>query len=381
VLDTLFAWLLFPLGGLLGWALARRRSPAEKAQGIHADTLAGLGSLARNDDDQAISALSRAVEAEPGTVELQAALGGLFRKRGEIDRAIRLHESVLARTDLSPADADSARYELAQDFLKAGLMDRAEPLLQRLAEQGSHAVSALELLLDLYEQGRDWRQAIGVAQRLQSLQGRSMSERIAHYHCELAENARHGGDPAEAGREAQRALDVDRSCTRANFLLASMAEAGRDWSVAIRHWWRGAEQDPRYIAEAVGPIERCYREAGNPQGYSQLLADAEVQFPQSGVIARARAKQLRDEGKDAQEYLATLIGREPSAQSLLLWLQGTSSLAEAGGAQLICETLGKRLAAKPRYSCRACGLEPSVLFWQCPSCKTWGSVIPAVEGL
>ncbi len=377
--ETLFAWLLFPLGALLGWSLARRRGGAADRQSVHADTLAGLGSLARNDDEQAITALSRAAEAEPGTVELQAALGGLFRKRGEIDRAIRLHESVLARSDLSPADADAARYELSLDFLKAGLMDRAEPLLQALAEQGGHAVAALELLLDLYEQGRDWPQAIAVAQRLQSVQGRSMSSRIAQYHCELAENARHGGDAAAALREAQRAMDIDHGCVRASFLVAAMAEARQDWQAAIERWWHGAEQDPRYLAEAIGPIERCYREAGDARGYQQFLEDAEVQFAQSGVIARARAKRLFELGEDARFYLARQFGYRPSAQTLLLWLQiSTESRRDETE---VAEALAKRLAARPRYACSSCGLEPSVLFWQCPSCKQWGSVVPSADSL
>jgi lipopolysaccharide biosynthesis regulator YciM len=379
VLDTLFAWLLFPLGSLLGWALARRRSPVVKAQSVHADTLAGLGSLARNDDEQAITALSRAAEAEPGTVELQAALGGLFRKRGEIDRAIRLHEAVLARSDLSPAEADAARYELAQDFLKAGLMDRAEPLLQALAERGGHAVAALELLLDLYEQGRDWQQTIAVAQRLQSLQGRSMASHIAHCHCELAENARHGGDLAGAGREAQRALDIDHDSVRASFLIATMAESRRDWASAIKYWWRGAEQDSRYLPEVIAPIERCYREAGDSEGYSQFLEDAELQFPQSGVIVRARAKRLFEHGEDARIYLARQFAHRPSAQTLLLWLQ-ISAESKLDGIE-VAEALAKRLAARPRYACSSCGLEPSVLFWQCPSCKQWGGVVPSADSL
>lgn len=379
MLDTLLAWLLFPLGGLLGWALAHRRGAASAARGVHADTLAGLGSLARNDDEQAITALSRAAAAEPGTVELQAALGGLFRKRGEIDRAIRLHETVLARTDLTPAEAEATRFELAQDFLKAGLMDRAEPLLQTLAEQGGHAVPALELLLDLYEQGRDWPHAIAVAERLQSLQGRSMSARIAHYRCELADNARHGGDAATAQREAQRALDIDHGCVRASFLLAALAESAKDWPLAIRHWWRGAEQDLRYLPEAIPPIERCYREAADDEGYRQFLEDAEAQFPQSGVIARAQARRRFERGEDARVYLARQFAHQPSAQTLLLWLQ-ISTESQRDGIE-VTEALKKRLAARPRYACTGCGLEPSVLFWQCPSCKLWSSVVPSADSL
>jgi len=134
--DSVLAWLLLPLGAALGWAWARRRPDGESEPRSREDTMAGLNSLANDNTDQAITALSRAADADPAAAELQLTLGGLFRKRGETDRAIRLHEAILARPDLSQKLADTARIELAQDYLKAGLLDRAESLLQGMDGAG-----------------------------------------------------------------------------------------------------------------------------------------------------------------------------------------------------------------------------------------------------
>src|SRR5581483_11054345 len=168
-----FAWLLLPFGMALGWAWARRRGAVEGAPSSREAAAAGLGSL--DPDDQAVAALSHAADADPAAAELQLTLGALFRKRGEIDRAIRLHETLLARSDLPRQVADAARIELAQDYLKAGLLDRAETLLQGMEGSSAQLAGALELLLDLYEQARDWPQALEVARRLQAVRGQSLA--------------------------------------------------------------------------------------------------------------------------------------------------------------------------------------------------------------
>ncbi|MBV8062755.1 MAG: hypothetical protein JOY51_04120, partial [Nevskia sp.] len=174
--DSTMAWLLLPLGMALGWAWARRRG-AEGAPRSREDAAAGLGGL--DSDDQAIAALSHAADADPAAAELQLTLGALFRKRGEIDRAIRLHETLQARGDLPQNVADAARIELAQDYLKAGLLDRAESLLQGMEGSSPQLAGALELLLDLYEQARDWPQALEAGRRLQSVKGQGLGPRLA----------------------------------------------------------------------------------------------------------------------------------------------------------------------------------------------------------
>lgn len=380
MIEAFFDWLLLPLGVILGWALARS-GRAGGASTAHRDALAGLSSLARDNADQAIAALSRAVEVEPGAVELQLTLGGLFRKRGEIDRAIRLHEAVLARPKLSPAEAEMARYELAQDYLKAGLMDHAERLLLDLVETAARP-AALELLLEVYEQGREWNRAIETARHLQSARGQSLAPQIAHYYCELAESARAAGDTAAAARHFERALEEDRDCVRASLGQAALAEAAKDWPGAIRAYWRALRQDGRFFPDVAPALERCYREAGDAQGYAQFLEEAETAFPDSAAPALAKARWLQAQGQRLRGYLAPHLGRKPTREGLLLWLDGGAEEdAAPASLQPFLAALRQSLRLRPRYACRTCGLTPQALYWQCPGCRRWGSIAPVEETL
>lgn len=372
--ENLLSWLLFPLGVVLGLSLARKREAEPAGRSMHAMTPAAA--IPEAAEDSAISALSRAIEGQPAAIELELTLGTLFRKRGELDRAIRLHESLLERPALPEAQAAAIKRELAQDFLRAGLMDRAESLLVELVERGGDLGPSLELLLEAYEQGRDWPAAMATAQRLQGVLGTSMAPRVAHHHCEQADAARARGDAAAAIKAAQQALDVDRDCARASLLLGAFAEAAKDWPAAIKAYQRVIPQDRRYLSEAIEPLARCYRETGEASAWYQFLSDTEADHPDSLAIALAKASSLRAGGREADDYLATRLAAKPDLRGLLIWLEGKPF--EPAGTTML-EAYKKRLAARPRYRCSGCGLQPSVLFWQCPSCKRWATVAPTAD--
>ena len=379
--DSTITWLLLPLGVALGLAWARNRPAAGGEPASREDTLAGLNSLANDNADQAIAALSRAADAEPAA-ELQLTLGALFRKRGEIDRAIQLHEAILARSDLPRKIADAARIELAQDYLKAGLLDRAESLLQGMEGTSAQLSGALELLLDLYEQARDWPQAIETARRLQSVKGQSSAMRIAQYWCELADTAQHGGDSAKASHDLQNALEQNPECVRASIAQAVLAEAAKDWAAAIKAYWRAMQQDGRFFTEVVPAMERCYAATGDKRGYAQFLDEAETSLTQSAAPALVKARWLLAQGQDLRDYFGEHLARKPTRQGMLLWLDG--GVNEEGAPpwlQTMRESLKKSLQALPRYTCTSCGLQPSMLFWQCPKCKRWETVVPVEEKL
>lgn len=358
--ENLLSWLLLPLGVVLGLNLARKRDPQD-----------GGG---RSDAPAAGGGLARTAESEPDVVELQMTLGSLFRKRGDVDRAIRLHEVILARSGLSDAEAAKARLELAEDYLRAGLMDRAESLLQELVDTGRLVEAALEMLLDLYEQGRDWTRAIDTAGRLQSVLGSSLGPRTAHYWCELAENSIHGGALADAQQHANRALDVDRNCIRASLLLAQMAEKREQWAEAIGGYGRAIAQDRRYVSEVLGPLRRCHEASGRMDDYVQLLDDAVLDLQGSIPVILAKLRQQQEAGSDVSAVAAERFAATPDWRLLLLWLE--SQTGDDDAAKAVLEAARKRLEARPRYCCSSCGLQPSVLFWQCPSCKQWASIAP-----
>jgi lipopolysaccharide biosynthesis regulator YciM len=379
--DDLFSWLLLPVCAALGWALARRaeRHVAQPSEATSRnDAIAGLGSLIRDDADEAITALTRAIEAEPGAVELQLTLGGLFRKRGEIDRAIRLHESMMEATHLTAEQSAQARLELARDYLKAGVVDRAESLAQSLLESPLLAGDGLEVLLDLYEQTRDWPQAISMARRWQAVRGRSAAGRVAQYHCELAETARAGGDFAKALKEAEAALAIDRGCVRASLLLGAIHEKQNDPAQALQAYARVLEQNPAYFAEALVPLRRCADATGEQRALGELLDEAEKNPSVPMAVVLAKAQWLATQGGEAGAYLATRLAARPDWEGLLQWIELTGVAATAGDAWKAMQTsLRKKLAAQPQYLCSQCGFKGGVLFWQCPSCKNWSTVKPA----
>lgn len=364
MLETLISWALLPLGVVLGSAMAKRR--------LLDDTSASMPGEPRLDMN-----LPPRTDAE--TVELQMTLGSLFRKRGEFDRAIQLHEAVLARPSLSVAEASRARLELAQDFLRGGVMDRAEELLQALVASGEYLAEALELLLDLHEQGRDWQQAMRMAAKLQAVQGKSQAQRIAQHHCELADNARHEGDLVAARQRADKALDADRECARASLLIAALAEAEQDWRSAIKAYGKAAQQDPRYLPEVLAPLQRCHLALDQADAYRQFLDDAEADHPDSLAVVLAKAETLIEQAGDAQAYLATRLMKAPSLRGLLAWID--ASMPGFDTAAGLTDAYRKRLQALPRYACSSCGLKPGVLFWQCPSCKQWATIAPVRESL
>jgi lipopolysaccharide biosynthesis regulator YciM len=378
MVDSVLSWLLLPLGAALGWAWARRRAGEEGQRGREQ----AMASLADDDSDQAVAALSHAADADPAAAELQLTLGGLFRRRGELDRAIRLHETLLARTDLPRKVADAARIELAQDYLKAGLLDRAEELLKGMEGSSPQLAGALELLLDLYEQARDWAQALDAARRLQAVKGQSLGPRMAQYCCEMAETAQRQNDAAGAGRLLQEALDHNPECVRASLAQAALGEAAKDWSAAIKAYWRAMQQDGRFFSEVAPALERCYEAAGDKDGYRSFLAEAETALKGSPAPALFRARWLRAHEQDARAYYGEHLARQPTRQGMLLWLEmGGTAENPPPWLSTLAESLKKSLQNRPRYACGSCGLQPSLQFWQCPRCKRWESVAPAEEKL
>ena len=281
---------------------------------------------------------------------------------------------------MSAAVRHSARHELAQDYLKAGLMDRAEALLLPLADQPAHAQAALELLLSIHEQARDWSQAIEVVQRLQAVKAQDYGSLLAHYHCELAEQAL-DENPDKAGRLARRALDLCATSVRASLLLGSIAEKAGDPVAALRAYRRVPEQDARYMSEVITPLQKCSEAIGRPEMFIEFIGEAELRLPKSGSVMLARARVLGQSGGDVAEYLARRLALHPQWPGLLAWIDAQAGNSTADDLGALRDALRERLRTRPGYRCTSCGLTPSILFWQCPSCKHWDCVIPDEDRL
>lgn len=385
MVDSLLGWLLLPLGVVLGWALSRRM-PQPEQQSLSTEQLGGLLShLAGDDPDQAIAALTQAAEIDHSTAELHLTLGNLFRKRGEVDRAMRVHETLLARSGLKPQMQHQVRFELAQDYLKAGLMDRAEQMFQELASQGLFVTAALEQLVAVYEQGRDWKQAMDAARQLEAAKGESKRAIVAHYYCELAEEARRAKNLPEALKLAQKALDTDKHSVRACLQLGALAEAAEQYRDAAGFYRSAFDHDARYLPEMLAPLQRCSEKCGDMDGFVTFLKDAKAVSGSSLPIV-AEARMLRQEGLDAMGHLSASLEQRPTRAVLTEFLDVLEQRPEVIAAGLakpaasLRQALLKFSETSPRYQCSNCGFNPRQLFWQCPSCKQWGTIAPVDDG-
>ncbi len=378
MLEGLALWLFLPVCIALGWALGRNPRSALR----DSEMLAGL-TLAQDNPDRAIAALTKALERDPAAAELSLTLGALFRKRGEIDRALRLHENVLAQPELRPDTRALALYELGQDCVKAGLLDRAQASLKKAAQHPAFDTLAYEQLLPIHEQLGEWQQAIQVAERLESLKGQSRATERAHYLLELADQLQQQGDHAQAIKLARRALEVDSACVRANLFLGQLHETAQSWPESMAAYAAVPAQDARFLAEAIPAFERVSRAAQEPQQLQMFLDHLEAHHGLDSAVWLARAQLIGDSEAQAS-YLADKLAQKPSWRGLIQFL-ALPTAQNAGvlstPVQSFRDALGRLLQHRPRYLCAHCGFTPSLLFWRCPSCKQWGTVAPAEDSL
>jgi len=254
-MDIEYWWLLaLPLFFALGWLAARIdiKQLVSESRALPMSYFKGLNFLLNEQPDKAIEAFIEVVKVDPQTVELHFALGNLFRRRGEVERAIRMHQNLVERPDLQQEQKLVALFELAQDYLKAGLLDRAEELFLKL-DGTAHAEPALKFLLEIYQQEKDWQKAIDIASRLEVVTGRSHQKEIANFYCELASSDMMHSRPEAARPHLASALAHHRLCVRANVLLGDLELAAGSPEEAIEAWKRIESQNPAFLSLVAAP--------------------------------------------------------------------------------------------------------------------------------
>ncbi len=382
-------WLLLPIAAFSGWLVARR---SERKSGdcinpeLSSDYFQGLNYLLNEQPDKAIEIFIRMLEVNSDTVETHLALGNLFRRRGEVDRAIHIHQNLIARPTLNAHQRSQALMELGQDYMRAGLLDRAESLFEELVEIDVHTHEALQQLLVIYQQEKDWDRAIQTARRLGTVNGHNMSSVIAQFYCELAEEAATRGDHAGVQQMLKRALTQDKQCVRASILQGDVAREAGDCKQAIRAYRRVETQDIDFLPEVIQPLCTCYENLGKHDELMQLLES--VLHKYSGVSPVLALAELitRNRGEhEGREFITGQLRIRPSLRGLsrLIAMNLESAEGEARDNLLILKGLTDRLLKdKPVYRCHACGFTGKALHWQCPGCKEWNSVKPiyGVEG-
>jgi lipopolysaccharide assembly protein B len=388
-IELLF--LLLPFAALSGWWIGRRRTVrSEKASSgcppISSDFFKGLNYLLDEQPDQALEVFIRMSEADSETVEIQFALASLFLRRGEADRAIRIHQNLMARPMLSREQRKKALYELGLDYMRAGLLDRAESLFHELTDDFHYSVPSRRQLLDIYQQEKEWEKAIDVARQLNGKRDKAYSLVIAHYYCELAELAVKSGEMGKAEKLLSRAFSEDRNCVRASLLEAEVAQQQQHIKQAIRAYKRVETQDLEYLPLVVKPLRQCYEQIGQQDEYLQYLRF--LSSKEQGIsLLLALSRELSDHGMKHQAItmLHDSLRSRPSLRALdyLLELRGEDdSAASSAELSALREVIHMLLEGKPVYQCGHCGYTSRTLQWQCPSCKQWGTIKPihGIEG-
>jgi lipopolysaccharide assembly protein B len=382
-------WLLLPAGVAIGWYAARssKGKPGGCSDSIlGSEYIKGLNYLLNEQQDKAIDVFIRMLEVNSDTVETHLALGNLFRKRGEVDRAIRIHQNLVSRDSLSNEQRTDSLLELAQDYMKAGLFDRAEGLFRELIEHNAHLSSALPLLLDIYQQEKDWENAIGIAEQMGFVGEQPARSVIAQFYCELAENARARDELDESCRFLEKAGEYNAHCPRASFIRAGIARQRGEYQDALVAYRQVAERDIELLPEVLDPMHFCHVALDTVDDLIDYLHEAITRYSGiSPVLALAGILSEEKGSESAAEFIAGELGKRPSVRGLSRFIDLSLSRSEGAAHDnlLILKNLTDQLLEnKPVYKCNDCGFRGKVLHWQCPGCKHWNTVKPihGVEG-
>ena len=368
-MDFDLTWLLWglPIAFGLGW-LASRLDLRQLRIENHLAPKAyfrGLNFLLNEQQDQAIDAFIEAVQNDPDTSELHFALGNLFRRRGEYERAVRVHEHLLSRADLSRADRHRAQHALALDFLKAGLLDRAEEALRKL-EGTAYEEQALLALLAIYERSRDWVQASEIARKLDAGAAGQFTGRQAHYLCEQASAAA----PDEAEKLLEQALRASPASPRPRMELAALRRRAGDARGAYTLLVAAAEAVPTAIPLLAKPLVEAAVACGRQDDARRLLEAAYEQSPWLDVLDGITTLEANPDA--ARNRYVRHLQREPSLVAAAKWIAGERFEHEQFHPD-VQRALDHAVKPLTRYRCAACGFEAKQHFWQCPGCQAWDS--------
>jgi len=377
MIEWLF--LLLPVAALSGWLLARKHykdNTRSQGSAVSPDYFQGLNYLLNEQPDKAIEVFVRLLEVNSETVETHLALANLFRRRGEIDRAIRIHQNLIARPNLPAIQRTQALVELGLDYMNAGVLDRAEQLFLDVINKPSPPTEAFQQLLRIYQQEKAWQKAIEMAQKVQSQSHENMGALISQFYCEMAEQQLKSSNNNIATL-LKSAHYHDQNCVRATLLEAKLYMQAGNFRKASKSLLRIEKQDHRYLQEALPLLLDCYLQMNNLKAFDSWLRTLLIEHPNmtSARLMLTHVIQLQQGSQAAQDYLYPQLQKHPSVEGLhrLISLGEQSNPVLVPLIKGITDTLVRR---GNRYTCKSCGFAGKSMHWQCPGCKQWGSVEP-----
>jgi len=383
--------ILLPLAALSGWYYGRKDARAalnapDRRMGMSPDYFKGLNYLLNDRPDKAIEVFIKVLEVESETVETHLALGNLFRRRGEVDRAIRIHQNLIARPSLNREQRGLALLELGLDYMRSGLLDRAENLFKELIQMGMYERQVLRHLVDIFQQEQDWDDALEYIRRLERVTGEDMRDVRAHFYCEKAQTFVDGDNLPEAFRLLGKALKEDRKCVRARLLSADLYNSIEDYETAVMHLKKIEHQDIDFLPEAIPRLVENYRKLDRIEELSAyLLRLSDLHSGITPVLVLAELTAERAGLDEAKNHIVAELKTRPTIRGIDRLIE--YSLASAEGEsrqdlQLLKQTTTRLVEDRLNYKCGTCGFTGRSLHWQCPSCKSWNTVKPihGIEG-
>ncbi len=385
MVDLMVVSLAAVSGGLAGWLTSRirtRRRNSKKLDKLNHRYFKGLNYLLNDESDKAIDVFIKLAETSQETFEPQLALGNLYRRKGEVDRAIRLHQSLISQPNLPESYRTRALLAIGKDYMSAGLLDRAEVLFSELVEIEAHTPEALMALCDIYQQEQDWLEAIRTSTRYEAVSGRSMQVEVSHFYCEIADQSLLEGHVEKAVNDLNSALRVDPCCVRAHLSFAAIHESNKAWDKAIDSYHQAIACDATYLPEFINRLAECYRQQNDLQRMEADFLKLAEEYHGVSLILTLAEHYLNTRGVDfASEYIEQQLQKRASIKGLNALIElNLSRLEESEREQshynVLHNLIDQLLQNKPNLRCRKCGFGAQSLHWQCPSCKSWSTVKP-----
>ena len=386
MLELLF--LLLPVAAAYGWYMGRRNAQQTKqdeANRLSREYVAGVNLLLSNQQDKAVDLFLDMLKEDTGTVEAHLTLGNLFRSRGEVDRAIRIHQTLMESASLSYDQRLLAVQQLGRDYMAAGMYDRAEDMFNQLVDETDFRVSALQQLLQIYQATSEWQKAIDVAERLVKLGKDKQRGEIAHFYCELALQQMGNEDMDRAMALLKKGAAADRDSARVSIMMGRVFMASGDYAKAVDSLLKVIDQDKDLVSETLEMLQTCYLQLGKTDEWAAFLQRCVEE--NTGAAAELMLAEIveRREGADAaQGYVTRQLQRHPTMRVFHKLMDYHINEAEEGRAKeslmVLREMVGEQVRSKPRYRCHKCGFTAYTMYWHCPSCRAWSTVKP-IRGL
>lgn len=386
MIELLF--LLLPVAMAYGWFMGRN-SIKQKDQTIKQDLSikysTGLNYLLSNQQDKAIDSLLDALKVEDDSVEAHFAMANLFRKRGELDRALKVHEHLVRLNHLPTKDKQQAVFELGKDFLSAGLYDRAEKMFSKLLKSSDYGIKALAYLLQIYQSTKDWQQGINHKKQIIKLNDKRLLHTLANFYCELATAAFEQDEFITVIELLELALQLDPNSCRANWLMAKIYQNHQQCELAAKCYQDIYHQDKEFFPDVIEKMYGCYKDMDALDDFYKFIKKVyDETASTSALISYLTYVEKKHSKKKAIEFILSALKRRPTIRGfehfVNMQINHVQEDISDDSLDLIKELIGEYLKVKHRYGCRSCGFNSQIHYWSCPSCHEWEQLKP-IRGL